>query len=141
MTETVPSKRERLTRMLQQALGELADARALRDTLPRPLYQAALFYCFQHALFLTCKTLKTCLKEEGLSPLTPKQHLEMARQAGWIPPEAEDDWWVLLMAGLQLPEVYETEQANELEVGILSACGRMDELAEQLARRTDPPVG
>ncbi len=132
MTETTLSRGDRLSRMLRRALDELTAAQALRDTLPQPLYQAALFYCFQHALFLTFKTLKTRLKSEGLSPLTPKQHLEMARQAGWIPPEAEDDWWVLMMTGLQLPEVYEEEQAAGLEVQICLTAYRLYELADRL---------
>ena len=132
MTEMQPTKRERMYSLWQQALNDLSAARALQAELPRALFQAAMFYCFQHAMFLALKTLKACLKEEGLSPLTPKQHLEMARQAGWIEPETEDDWWVLLMCWLQLPEIYETEQAAELEESILKTSRRLYELADRL---------
>ncbi len=132
MTETNPTKRERMYSLWQQALAELSAAQETEETFPRPLAQAALFYCFQHAMFLAFKTLKACLKEEGLSPLTPKQHLEMARQAGWIEPEAEDDWWVLLMSWLQLPEIYEPEQAAETEDSLRKTVRRLYELADRL---------
>ena len=131
MTE-IPTKRERMYSLWQQALAELSAAQEAEETLPRPLFQAALFYCFQHAMFLAFKTLKACLKEEGLSPLTPKQHLEMAQQAGWIEPEAEDDWWVLLMSWLQLPEIYEPEQAAETEDSLRKTVRRLYELADRL---------
>ena len=111
----IPSKDQRMLQLWGQALDEFQQIQASFPELPIVPARAALFYGFQRSMFLTFKTLKAFLKKEGLVPLTPKQHLEMAVQAGWIPPQEIDSWWILLMCWLEVPEVYEPEQAEALK--------------------------
>ena len=125
-------KSRRMKTLWQEALTDLQDIKQASPDLPPIAAQAALFYAFQHAMFLGFKTLKAYLKEEGLIPLTPKQHLEMACQAGWISPQEEDAWWVLLMAWLEVGEVYEKEQAERLAQQILQYDGVLLTLLQSL---------
>lgn len=124
-------KSERMLLLFGEALTDLREAEKAKE-IPGKLQRAALIFSFERAWFLGLKTLKACLKEEGLSPLTPKQHLELARQAGWIAPEEEDAWWILLMTGLSAAEIYEEEQAEEVKENILSNMGALFRLHETL---------
>ncbi len=132
MTEPT-SKSQRLKNLWGEALSHYEQAKSQMPDLLPIVSRAAIFFCFQRVMFLGFKTLKAFLKEEGLRPLTPKQHLEMAAQVGWIPLESEDDWWILLMSWLGISEVYEEEQAEKLLEDILAHDFVIENLFETLS--------
>ena len=133
MSEEVLAKSLRMRGLFEESLIQLRSVIQQLNELSPVVGQAALLQCFQRAVFLGFKTLKAFLKEEGLSPLTPKQHLEMARQAGWIDAADEDAWWILLRCWLEIPQIYEPEQADLLQRQILACENVLDKLFRVLS--------